>query len=105
MRVIVTRNGKSRLITITPDDYVAKSGPFLEKEGFFEKEVSRKTLVYGDMASVWTTYESRMKPDDKEPFERGVNALQLAKIDGVWKVMSIAWTGDKDAGGPPPFGA
>lgn len=101
MRVVLKRQGKSRLVLITPDDYVAKSGPYLEKNGFFEKEVKRKAMVYGDMATVWSTYESRNKPEDEKPFERGINTLTLAQVDGVWKIISIAWTGESDAGPIP----
>lgn len=102
MRVVVTREGKSRLVTLTPDDYVTRSGPVLEKNGFFEKESARKLLSYGDLVHVWSSYEARHTAEDKDPFMRGVNSLQLAKLDGKWKIVSIVWTSEQDAGVPPP---
>ncbi len=97
MRVI----GKSRVVMMTPEDYVTRSGPFLEKNGFFEKEVSRKSWIYGPMAQVWSTYESRKTLADEKPFARGINTLTLAKTEAGWKILSISWT-DEGTAGPIP---
>ncbi len=102
MRVVVTRDAKSRVVILSPDDYVTRSGPRLEQDGFFEKESKRTAVVYGDLAHVWSSYEARMKAEDAQPFMRGVNSLQLAKVDGTWKILSIVWTSEHDAGVPPP---
>ena len=101
MGVVLTRDGKSRLVTLTPDDYVTRSGPVLEKDGFFEREAKRKVVSYGDLVHVWSTYESRHTAADKDPFMRGINSIQLAKLDGKWKIVSIVWTCERDAGIPP----
>lgn len=102
MHVVATREGKSRLVTLTPDDYVTRSGPMLEKDGFFEKESKRTLVSYGDLVHVWSSYEARRTPEDKDPFMRGVNSIQLAKLDGQWKIVSIVWTSERDAEVPPP---
>jgi hypothetical protein len=101
MRVI----GKSRVRLLTPEDYVKSSGPYLESNGFFEKEISRKSWVYGPMAQVWSTYESRKTLSDEKPFARGINTLTLAKTEGGWKIVSISWTDEATAGPiPKDFG-
>lgn len=102
MRIVVTREGKSRVVILSPEDYVTRSGPRLEADGFFEKETKRTGLVYGDLASIWSSYEGRLKSPEEPPLVRGVNAIQLAKVDGVWKILSIVWTSERDAGTPPP---
>lgn len=101
MRVIVTRDKKSRVVLLTPDDYVTRSGAAIEQNGFFEKEISRKQFVYGDMAQVWSTYEGRRKSEDEKPFARGINTITLAKLEGGWKILSISWT-DEGSAGPLP---
>lgn len=93
--------GKTRVALLTPEDYVTKSGPFIEKNGFFEKEIGRKTWVYGNMAQVWSTYESRLKSLEEKPFDRGINTITLVKLDGKWKIASITWTGEQVAGPIP----
>lgn len=101
MRVSVRRQEKDLLATMTPDDYVTRSGPVIEKSGFFEKELARKTVAYGGLVHVWSTYESRIKPDDAKPFERGINSIQFVKVEGTWKIVSIAWAGETSAGPLP----
>lgn len=99
--VVKDAQGKETTVTMTPDDYVKRSGPYLEKNGFFEKEIARETRFYGGIAQVWTTYESRAKRDDKMPFARGINSVQLVKVGEVWKIASITWT-DEATAGPIP---
>ena len=62
----------SRVMTV--DDYVLSSGPYLIKEGFFEKEIARKTESFGQILHAFSTYEARHKPDEK-PFARGINSI------------------------------
>ena len=73
----------------TLDDYIAKSGPILEKEGFTEHELGRRTEVYGTLATVWSSYDGRTQSGSFH--ERGINSFQLVKVDGKWLVASILW--------------
>jgi hypothetical protein len=73
----------------TLDDYIARSGPVLEKEGFTEKELGRRTELYGNLATVWSAYDGRTASGSFH--ERGINSFQLVKIDGKWLVASILW--------------
>jgi hypothetical protein len=50
---------------------------FFEKEGFYEKEIARRTEQFGNIAHVWSIYESRHNENDPEPFMRGINSTQL----------------------------
>ena len=59
------------------EGYISGSGPSLEKNGFFEKEVARQTEIFGNIAHVFSTYESRRNADDPKPFARGINSIQL----------------------------
>jgi hypothetical protein len=95
------RDNALRLITILPDEYAQRSGPYLEKEGFFEKEIARRQEQYGSIAHVFSTYESLHKADDKKPFERGINSIQLFNDGQRWWVLSVYWQGE-GAGVPLP---
>src|SRR6185436_8053534 len=35
---------------LTVEDYITRGGPMLEKDGFFESEIARKTETYGNIA-------------------------------------------------------
>jgi hypothetical protein len=86
--------GDNRLVVFSVDDYVHFSGPYLEKNGFFEHETHRKAEEFGDITQIFSTYESRHDLKDKDPFEKGINSFQLAKENGRWYVVSILWQGD-----------
>jgi hypothetical protein len=73
----------------TLDDYIAKSGPLLEKMGFTERELGRRVEVWGGLATAWSAYDGRSA--DGSFHERGINSFQLVKIDGKWVVASILW--------------
>ncbi|WP_458389323.1 nuclear transport factor 2 family protein [Sphingomonas sp. F9_3S_D5_B_2] len=95
MRSLFAPNALLRVITPkgirggTLDDYIAKSGPILEKEGFTEHELGRRTEVYGNLATVWSSYDGRTQSGSFH--ERGINSFQLVKVDGKWLVASILW--------------
>ena len=73
------------------DAYIARVEPYFQKNGFFEKEIARRTERFGNIAHVWSTYESRHKADDPEPFMRGVNSIQLFYDDSRWWIVNIYW--------------
>jgi hypothetical protein len=83
------------------DGYVGRASSYFEKAGFFEREVARKIEVYGQIAHVFSTYESRHKADDAAPFERGINSFQLMNDGTRWWVVNIFWEGET-AGGRIP---
>jgi hypothetical protein len=73
------------------DGFIARAEPLFEKEGFYEKEIARRTEQFGHIAHVWSTYESRHKADDPEPFMRGVNSIQLFYDGSRWWIVTIYW--------------
>lgn len=76
---------------LTPDDYVTRSGPVLERDGFHERELARHVDQYGNIAQVFSTYHAFRKSDDKTPFLRGINSFQLLNDGTRWWVVSIYW--------------
>jgi hypothetical protein len=81
---------------LTPEDFVARTTPFFEGEGFFERESARRTEQYGHIAHVFSTYESRHKADDAKPFQRGINSIQLMNDGRRWWVVTIYWEGETE---------
>lgn len=76
---------------LSPDDYVKRAEPFFAKEGFFEIEKARRVEIYGNIAHVFSTYESRHAANDKSPFARGINSFQLLNDGKRWWVVTIYW--------------
>lgn len=73
------------------EGYIARVEPFFREQGFYEIEVARRTEQFGQMAHVWSTYESRHSLDDPEPFMRGINSFQLFNDGARWWIVSIFW--------------
>jgi hypothetical protein len=88
------------LNVMTPDDFAKRAGANTTSNGFFESEVSRRVETFGNIAHVFSTYESRRAPADK-PFARGINSFQLAKEGNAWKVVTILWDAERE-GNPLP---
>jgi len=84
----------SRVLSV--DEYIARAEPFMEKEGFFEKEAARKSEQFGQIAHLFSTYESRHTPDDPKPFQRGINSFQLMNDGTRWWIVTIFWEGEDE---------
>lgn len=77
---------------MSPDDYIKNSGSWLEDNGFIEKEIHREIDAFGNIAHVFSTYEAYLTHDQKTPFMRGINSIQL-QFDGKrWWIVNIFWT-------------
>tara|TARA_R110002126_G_scaffold287464_1_gene440301 strand:- start:2129 stop:2680 length:552 start_codon:yes stop_codon:yes gene_type:complete len=80
-----------RVRYMTPDDYIKSSGEWLVENGFFEKEIHRKTDTFGNITQVFSTYESFHSESDDSPFMRGINSIQLLNDGKRWWVVNIYW--------------
>ncbi|MBT8262716.1 MAG: hypothetical protein KJO05_07830 [Bacteroidia bacterium] len=81
---------------MTPSDYIELAGKWLIENGFYEKEIYRKTESFGNVTHVFSTYESYYSSSDKEPFMRGINSIQLLDDGNRWWVVNIYWTAETD---------
>ena len=67
----------------------------LEEQGVFEKEIARRTETFGNIAHVFSTYEVRRKAEDKEPFIRGINSIQLMNDGKRWWIVTVFWEAER----------
>jgi hypothetical protein len=77
------------------EDYIRLAEPLMAKDGFFERESHRTVERYGDIAQVFSTYESRHAAADAKPFQRGINSFQLMFDGHRWWVVTIYWQGER----------
>src|SRR5262249_9669384 len=96
-----TPEGAYRSRVLTVEDFINQSNPFLEKQGFFEREISRRSEMFGQIVHVFSTYESRHATEDAKPFQRGINSIQLMNDGTRWWIVTIFWQGE-DAKNPLP---
>ncbi len=103
-RLVVLAKGRgdgARAIVLTVADYIQRSGPGLERDGFFEQEIARRIDRFGDLAQVFSTYEGRRQLADQQPFLRGINSIQLVREGAQWRILQVLWEQEHD-GGPIP---
>jgi hypothetical protein len=82
---------KGDAVFLTPDMYVQRDDPYFKTHGFFERSIANRVEQFGNLVSVWSTYESRHAEHDSQPFTRGINSIQIVYAQGRFWVASILW--------------
>lgn len=77
------------------EDYIRTSGPILERDGFFEREIGRTTEQFGQIVHAFSAYDSKRLPTDPTPFARGINSIQLRNDGTRWWVVTIFWDSER----------
>ena len=85
-----------------PEGFITRATPALEKQGFYEREISRKVDQVGQIAHVFSTYDSRHTAEDKTPFARGINSIQLLNDGKRWWIITIYWDSERPDNPLPP---
>ncbi len=98
---VQSKPGGTTAMVLTPEEYIIKrAGPRFERQGFYESEVASRVELFGSIAHVFSTYESRHATTEK-PFARGINSIQLVKAGRTWKIMTVLWDSERE-GNPIP---
>ena len=96
--VQVGKDNKTGFMYLSLNECHRLSDPYLVKNGFFEKEISRKVERFGGIYHVWSTYESRNTPNGPV-IDRGINSVELF-FDGI-RFWILGWFFDAERNGNP----
>lgn len=91
------REGGFAARVLDVEGYISSSGNYIETNGFFEREIARRTEQFGQIAHVFSTYEARHKADDPRPFMRGINSIQLLNDGQRWWVVTVFWQAESES--------
>lgn len=91
MAVGARPEGVYALRAMTVEDYIARNAKAFATMGFFEREAARSTETFGQIVHVFSTYESRHARGDAEPFQRGINSIQLYNDGKRWWIVNLLW--------------
>jgi uncharacterized protein YfaT (DUF1175 family) len=93
----INQENKTVARFMTPEEYISTSGEWLVSNGFVEMELHRETDVYGQIAQVFSTYESYQSKLDSSPFMRGINSIQMLNDGQRWWILNIYWMSENEA--------
>ena len=82
-------------IVLSVDGYIARSSTTMTTNGFFEHSIHNEVEQFGNIAHVWSTYESRHNADEATPFARGINSIQLLKDGDRYWIVNIFWDSER----------
>jgi hypothetical protein len=92
-------SGPVRLLDV--EGYARGAGGYFKTHAFYESAIANRIQKFGNIAQVFSSYESRNAPNEK-PFARGVNSIQLFNDGFRWWVISILWDEETPTNPLPP---
>ena len=90
----VDKEGKPRAQITTHQEYVDRSDAGMVKNGFEEVEIHRVTRRFGNIAHVFSTYETR-RSKESPVIGRGVNSIELFWDGARWWIASAIWDSER----------
>jgi len=81
--------GKPAADIVSHQEYADASSSIAET-GFSEREIHRVTQRFGNIAHVWSTYESR-RTADGPVIARGINSIELFWDGKRWWIANAVW--------------
>ena len=95
------KSGQPVAHVVSHQQFVDDSDSMLLKEGFYESEIHRVTQKFGNIAHVFSTYETRQKAGGPVT-GRGINSIELFYDGKRWWVASNIWDDERPDNPLPP---
>lgn len=89
-----TPRGTHKQVTMSLKEFHGETDDLVLADGFFENEIGRKVQLYGNMAHVWSAYETRTAKNGPV-VARGINSIQLYNDGHRWWIVS--WVFDRES--------
>ncbi|WP_312923900.1 hypothetical protein [Empedobacter brevis] len=86
---------KQEQVTMTLQEFHKETDEMVFNTAFYENEINREVRVFGNVAHVWSTYETRLEKGGKVE-RRGINSIQLIFENNRWYIISWTFSGETD---------
>jgi hypothetical protein len=73
------------------EGFIAVASESYRELAFFERETACRCDRFGNIAQVFSTYESRAGSEDSEPVARGINSVQVVRTQDRWWIAHLVW--------------
>ncbi|WP_276498368.1 hypothetical protein [Pontibacter litorisediminis] len=85
--------GDSSFVRLTTvEKFAERNGPAYAEMGFYENELALRIERFGNLATAFQTYETRLGSPTGKVEDRGVNTYQLVYDKGRWWIASLLFT-------------
>jgi hypothetical protein len=78
---------------VTEQEYADEADEHFVRTGFTERELAHKIYRFGNVATVFSSYEGKETSTGKL-LSRGVNIYQLYFDGKCWWISSVSWDGE-----------
>lgn len=95
VRTRLDEAGRPVAFSFSVDGYREATAPLLAGFDFYEKEVKRRTVRFGNVAQVFSAYEAYDRPDGGALLKRGMNMIHLFDDGARWWIMHVIWDDER----------
>lgn len=83
-------SGDLKQVTLSLKDFHKETENMVLETAFYENEINREVKIFGNIAHVWSTYETRLEKNGKVE-RRGINSIQLFYSNEKWEIISLTF--------------
>lgn len=91
------QEGRNFYQVMSPEEFIENTNPYFVENGFYEYEIHREEHRYGRVVHVFSTYGSKYSETDTEPFNKGINSIQLFYDGERWWIVTIYWAHESES--------
>lgn len=95
IRTVVDAGGVARPEIMRAADYPANFENLMGGRDFYEVEVHNVIERFGRIAHVFSTYEAYEDAERTRFLKRGINSIQLYKLDDEWRIANMVWDDER----------
>jgi hypothetical protein len=98
-RLVRTRldgQGQPAAFSFSVEGYREATMPLLADIDFYEAEIARRTVRFGNIAQLFSAYEAYDRPAGGRLLKRGMNLIQLFDDGRRWWIMHVIWDDERE---------
>ncbi|MBA3677013.1 MAG: hypothetical protein H0W74_06360 [Sphingosinicella sp.] len=96
VRTRLDEAGRPVAFSFSVEEYRKNTAPLLARMDFYEREVARRTIRFGNIAQVFSAYEAHDRLDGGKLLKRGMNMIHLYDDSHRWWIMHVIWDDERE---------
>ncbi|WP_146193560.1 hypothetical protein [Sphingosinicella humi] len=96
VRTKLDEAGRPVAFSFSVDGYREATAPLLASMDFYEHEIARRMVRFGNIAQIFSAYEAYDRPEGGRMLKRGMNMIQLFDDGARWWIMHVIWDDERE---------